>query len=120
MSRTVDLVIVGLTAAGTAAAIDAARQGRRVLVVEPLWSPAARRRLRRAGTKVGRGLPRQVSVVMGVDVVCVDGANCVEAVVMRHVRTGRLVAVNASDILVADVAGGTQSAPGSSRHLTPK
>jgi len=38
-------------------------------------------------------------VMTHADVVCVDGVDGVEAVVIRHARTGRLSAVNASAFL---------------------
>jgi choline dehydrogenase-like flavoprotein len=99
MSTRVDLVIVGMTAAGAAAAVDAARAGRRVLVVDRSTSRTRRRRLRLALTRAGGGLHRQVSVRLGVDVVCVAGARSVEAVVLRRVRSGRLIGVNTSNLL---------------------
>jgi len=100
MNRTVYLVIVGITSTGIAAAVDAARRGRRVLVVDRSTSHARRQRLRRALNTAGSRLQDQVSITIGVDVVCVDGANGVEAVVLRRLRTGRLLAVNASEFLV--------------------
>jgi len=42
------------------------------------------------------------------EVVCVDGVDGVEAVVIRHARTGRLCAVNASAFPSCD--GSTESA----------
>ena len=99
MSARVDLVVVGLTAAGAAAAVDAARGGRRVLVVDRSTSRVRRRRLRLALTRAGRGLSRQVSIALGVDVVCVAGAGRVEAILLRRVRTGRLIGVNTSNLL---------------------
>jgi hypothetical protein len=100
MNITVDLVIVGITPAGMAAAIDAARCGRRVLVVDRSTSKARLRRFRHALANSGSGLQRQVRFAIGVDVVCVDRAKRVEAVVLRRIRTRQLVAVNASDLLV--------------------
>jgi hypothetical protein len=102
MNITVDVVIVGITRAAAAAAIDAARCGRRVLVVDRSTSHARWRRFRRALTNAGIRWGPQVRFAIGVEVVCVDGANGVEAVVLRRIRTRRLVAVNASDFLVTE------------------
>jgi hypothetical protein len=41
-------------------------------------------------------------VIRGADVVCADGLDGVEAVVVRHARTGRLSAVNASGFVPHD------------------
>ncbi|MGE0812769.1 MAG: hypothetical protein AB7O28_20050 [Vicinamibacterales bacterium] len=95
MSRTIDLVVAGDSAAARAAAAEATRRGQHVLVV--LRSPDARaaRRLRRhcrAGSPEG-GLIRVMSAA---EVVCVDGIAHVEVVVLRHLRSGRVSAVNAS------------------------
>ncbi|MGE0042803.1 MAG: FAD-dependent oxidoreductase [Vicinamibacterales bacterium] len=98
MSRTVDLVIVGVTPAGLEAAIAAARAGRRVLLVDRSMSAAARRRAPQALAAEGPDVRRRVRVWTGFEVVCVDGVGGTEAVVLRHVRTGRLVAVNASEV----------------------
>ena len=45
---------------------------------------------------------RQLTVMTNAEVVCVDGIDSVEAVVIRHRRTGRLRAVNASECLSCD------------------
>ena len=100
--RTVELVVAGDGEAALAAAFDAARGGRRVLVV--LRSGQARavqsyqRRLRRE-KKCDAG---RLIVMTPAEVVCVDGVDGVEAVVIRHSRTGRLDAVNASAFLSSD------------------
>ena len=44
----------------------------------------------------------QLRVMTGAEVVCVDGVDGVEAVVVRHAPTGRLSAVNASAFLSFD------------------
>jgi thioredoxin reductase len=94
--RTVDQVVTGNDAAALAAAVAAAGRGRRVLIVlrsaEGRGVRRFRRRLRRA---VSRDAP-QILVVTNAEVVCIDGIDGVEAVVIRDVRTGRLCAVNAS------------------------
>ena len=96
MMRTVDLVVAGDGTAARAAAARALQRGQRVLIV--LCSVDARiaRCLRRSLMK-GVGRDRgQLSVMTAGEVVCVDGVDGVEAVVLRDARTGRLSAVNAS------------------------
>lgn len=94
--RTVDLVLAGGGKALLAAALEAIRSGQRLLVVLRPGDERAARRLRRAlGRAVSPG-PRRVSVLTGAEVVCADGVGGVEAVLLRHVRTGRVSAVNAS------------------------
>ena len=96
MIRTVDLVVVGDGDSARAAAADALQRGRRVLVVLRSSNARACRRLRRClRTTVGADISR-LRVMTGGDVVCVDGVDNVEAVVVRQARTGRLWAVNAS------------------------
>lgn len=98
MTRTVDVAIVCGDEASVAAAIDAARGGMRVLVVIPPGSaglaPHLRRSLRTAGVS-----SRQVTILTGAEVACVDGVNGIEAVVVRHLRTGRLIGFNAFAML---------------------
>lgn len=104
MTRTVDLVIAGGGSATLAAAADALQRGQRVLVILPSGDRrverSLRRRLRtRANTADGR-----VTVMTNAEAVCVDGVDRVEAVVIRHARSGRLSSVNASAFLRADGA----------------
>ncbi|MDP2053543.1 MAG: hypothetical protein Q8L75_07910 [Acidobacteriota bacterium] len=100
MTRSVDVVIVGANAAAAmAATLDAIGRGLRVLVVIRLERLGLARRLRQAIRRAGRVAPRQLTVLTGVEVVCVDGVKAIEAVVVRHVRTGRLVAFNASAVV---------------------
>lgn len=101
MSTTVDLVVIGGTAAGLETAIAAARDGRRVLVVDRSTSATGRRRVRRALADAGSDVRALVRVWTGFEVVCIDGVRGVEAVVLRCVKTGRLVAINASEVFVA-------------------
>jgi thioredoxin reductase len=98
MTRTVNLVIVGAHPAAAAAAIESARRGMRVLVVMRSRRTGVAGRLRRALRAAGESVRRQVTVLTGAEVVCVDGVHSVEAVVIRRVQTGRLIAVNASAI----------------------
>jgi hypothetical protein len=111
MTRTVDLVIVGTHAAAAAAAIKGARRGMRVLVVIRSRRTGVNRRLRRSLRAAGENVQQRVTVLTGAEVVCVDGVHCVEAVVIRRVQTGRLIAVNASAILSEwkDTKNGTSS-----------
>ena len=114
--RTFDVVVTGDGEAAFAAAFDAVRCGRRVLVV--LRSAEAhpvqdrRRRIPRAEN----GDFGRLTVITHAEVVCVDGVDGVEAVVIRHSQTGRLDAVNASAFLSCD--GSTEPAP-AGRRLQP-
>jgi hypothetical protein len=107
VSKTVDLVIVAGDSSAISAAIDAARRGMRVLVVigstRALWIRHLRRALGAAEARVRRG----VTVFTNAEVVCVDGLDRVEAVIVRRISTGRLIGVNASAI---HVFGGVESA----------
>ena len=96
MIRTVDLVVTGDVETVLAAVADALRCGDRVLVVLQSGDPQQARRVRRhAGRLVNAGDCR-LTVMTNAEVVCVDGVDRVESVVIREVRTGRLSAVNAS------------------------
>ena len=53
-----------------------------------------RRALRAAGPRVRRG----VTIFTNAEVVCVDGLDRVEAVIVRRIGTGRLIGINASAI----------------------
>jgi hypothetical protein len=87
-TSSVDLVVTGDETAAVAAALDAVRRGQRVLVV--LRSDDARvvPRLRR----LCGAAKNQLTVITNAEVVCVDGVDGVEAVVVRYTRTGRLCA----------------------------
>ncbi len=101
MIRTVDLVVSGGGDAAVAAATDALRRGRRVLIV--LGGGAREgQRFRRNLRKARSRDDGQVTVITNAEVVCVDGVDCVEAVVVRYTRTGRLCAVNTSAFLSCD------------------
>ena len=102
MIRTVDLVVVGDSSNARAAAVDALERGRRVLVVLRSGKARVGRSLRRwlcRTASVGTG---QLAVVTGAEVVCVDGVEGVEAVVIRYAQTGRLRAVNASSFMACE------------------
>lgn len=45
-------------------------------------------------------------VMANAEIVCVEAIDCVEAVVIRHARTGRLSAVNASAFVSCDADNG--------------
>lgn len=104
MIATVDLVIAGDTSAARAAAASALQRAQRVLVVLRSADPRVARRLRRSllGTASAEG--GQLRVITGAEVVCADGVGGVEAVVLRHVPTGRLSAVNASAFVSFDAS----------------
>jgi len=99
MTRTVDIVIVGANAAAFAATADAASRGLRVLLVMRPRLASLSREFRQSLRTIGVSSRRQVSVISGAELACVDGVNAIEAIVVRHVRTGRLVGVNASALL---------------------
>jgi hypothetical protein len=96
MTRTVDVVIAGGDAAAIAATIDALSRGLRVLVVIRARRSAFARHLRQA---IGTALSPRVTVLTGAEVACVDGVKTIEAVVVRHLGTGRLFGFNASALL---------------------
>lgn len=101
MSRTVDLVVAGSRDVALAAAAAALERGQRVLLLlgagDPRVSQRIRRRLRICAAVRGGHL----TIVANTDVVCVDGVDGVEVVVVRDTRTGRLSAVNASACALA-------------------
>ena len=97
-SVTVDLVVTGDESAAAAAAVEAVQRGQRVLFVLRVGSSRVVPRARR----LCRGANGQLLVIANAEVVCVDGIDQVEAVVIRHGRTGRLTAVNACAFLSCD------------------
>ncbi len=102
MTRTVDLVICGGGPEARDVAVDALRRGRRVLVVLRSGDVRRAQQLRRwlyraAGPDAG-----PLRVMTGAEVVCVDGVDAVEAIVVRLAATGRLTAVNASAFVRCD------------------
>jgi len=99
VARTVDLVVTGRGRAALAAAVDAVRHGRRVLVVLRSGDARAAQRACRRLCRAANADRRRLTVMTHADVVCVDGVDGVEAVVMRRARTARLSAVNASAFL---------------------
>jgi hypothetical protein len=95
MIGSVDLVIGGDTSAARAAAVSALQRGQRVLVVLGCADARVARRLRRTLLRTAAADGCQLSVMTSAEVVCVDGVDAVEAVVVRHAATGRVSAVNA-------------------------
>jgi succinate dehydrogenase/fumarate reductase flavoprotein subunit len=111
MTRTVDVVIVGGGPAAVAAAIDAVGSGLRVLIVglrNDTRQARVVRQLVESQAPISRG---QVIVITGADLVCVDGVNGIEAVVVRRRRTGQLLGFNASALL--DFSNGSSRLDGS-------
>jgi thioredoxin reductase len=102
MIGTVDLVIAGKGRAVCAAAASALQGGQRVLVVLRSADSRAAGRLRRTLRKTMGAGSGQLTIITSAEVVCVDGVDAVEAVVVRHVRTGHLSAVNTSAFLSCD------------------
>ena len=102
MIGTVDLVIAGNRSAARAPAISALERGQRVLVVLRSADGRAARRFRRSLLDTAGADGGQLRVMTSAEVVCADGINGVEAVVVRHAPTGRLSAVNASAFFSCD------------------
>lgn len=102
---TVDLVVTGAERAAVAAAVDAVGRGQRVLVVLRCDGARVVPRLRRRSGAA----KSQLTVMTNAQVVCVDGVDGVEAVVIRYTRTGRLCAVNTSAFLSCDHAAPGQA-----------
>lgn len=94
--RTFDLVVADDATASRAAAVVALRHGRRVLVVLRASDRRAARHLRRRLCAEAGGTCARLTVMSGAEVVCVDGVQGVEAVLLRRTASGRLTAVNAS------------------------
>ena len=97
-SLTVDVVVTGDESAALAAAVDAVRRGQRVHVVLRSSGSRVMPRLRRV-CRADKVDDRELTVSTNAEVVCVDGVDGVEAVVIRDARTGRLSAVNASAVV---------------------
>jgi thioredoxin reductase len=104
MIGTVDLVIAGDGSAARAAAVSALERGQRVLVVLRATDARVARRLRRSLFETTGADGGQLRVMTSAEVVCVDGVDRVEAVVVRHAPTGRLSAVNASAFVSFDAS----------------
>lgn len=102
---TVDLVVTGDSRAALAAAMDAVRCGRRVLLVLPSGDRLAARRARKFGHQAANAAGGNLTVMTNAEVVCVDGVGGVEAVVIRYARTGRLCAVNTPAFLSYECSG---------------
>jgi thioredoxin reductase len=96
MIGNVDLVVAGDGSAARAAALRALQHGQHVLVVLRSADAREARRLRRSLLETAGAEDGQLRVITSAEVVCVDGVDGVEAVVVRHAPTGRLSAVNAS------------------------
>jgi len=107
MIRTVDLLIFGDGSNARTVAVDALQRGRRVLVVLRSGEARVGRRLRRYLCRSASVAASQVTVMTGAEVVCVDGVDGVEAVVIRYTQTKSLRAVNASSFLSCE--GSTNS-----------
>jgi hypothetical protein len=99
MTDTTDIVISGAPPAVLAAAVDAAGRGLRVMVVcrstRKDLAPSLRGMMRAAGVP----LRRLVALITDGEVVFADGVGEIEAVVVRLVGSGRLIGINASQVL---------------------
>ena len=111
MIRTVDLVIVGMTTAGSAATVDAAGRGTRVLVVTESRDGSSVRALRRSLKAAGEGWQERLSVLTGVEVVWIDGTSAVEVVLLRQITTGRLLGINTSAVFLTTAVPAGSIAP---------
>ena len=126
MTRTVDLVIVGMTDAAATAAVGAVRRGQRVLVVGESKDTRFWRRLRRAAEAAGDNSRERLSMLAGFEVVFVDGIGAVEVVLVRNIKTGGLIGINTRAILATTaltpgiVAATLQSEVENERLPTPK
>lgn len=94
MSKTVDLVVAGGGTAAISAAIEAARKGSQVLLVTGPTDRTSVRRIRRLIRSGALRIQQRITVMPGTELVCVDGVGGTEAVVVRHVGSGRLTAFN--------------------------
>lgn len=99
MSITVDVVVVGSTRKAIDAAIDAARRGKRVILLSRCPSEEACRCMARARRIAGAEVSRRIRVLAGVEVECVAGVRSVEAVLGRYIETGRRVDINATSLM---------------------
>jgi choline dehydrogenase-like flavoprotein len=111
MTRTVDVVIVGMSTTGRAAAIDAAGRGRRVLVVDKSRNESHWQALRRSMNAAGDGCRRRVSMLTGVEVLWVDGTSGVEVVLLRQIKNGRLIGINTGAVLLTTALSAGVIAP---------
>jgi len=102
VTRTVDLVVSGDDRTAFTTALDAVRRGRLVLVVLRSGDAHAGQRFRTRICQAANAGASRLTVMTHSEVVCVDGVDGVEAVVIRHSRTGQLSAVNASAFLSCD------------------
>ena len=99
MKATADIVISGAPPAVLAAAIDAAGRGLHVMVVCRSTRKDLAPRLRVMMRAAGVSLRRLVAVITDAEVVFADGVGEIEAVVVRLIRSGRLIGINASQVL---------------------
>ena len=96
MIGTVDVVIAGDGGTARRVAVRALQRGDRVLIVLRSVDARIARRLRTSLLETAGADRDQLRVMAGAEVVCADGIDGVEAVVVRHGPSGRLSAVNAS------------------------
>ena len=99
MTMTVDVVVIGANQGALTAAIESAQSGKRVLVITRMRGRELHRRVRRAREAAGADASKRVMVLAGAEFQCVAGIRSVEAVLVRHLRTGRRVDINATALL---------------------
>jgi thioredoxin reductase len=118
MIGTVDLVITGDASAARPAALSALQHGQRVLVVLRSADARVARRLRRSLRKAAGPGGGHLRVMTSAEVVCADGVDRLEAVVIRHAPTGRLSAVNASAFVSFDPSSQSRRRSSEETHPT--
>ena len=99
MKATADIVISGAPPKVLAAAVDAAGRGLHVVVVCRSTPKDLAPRLRVMMRAAGVSLRCLVAVFTDAEVVFADGVGGIEAVVIRLIRSGRLIGINASQVL---------------------
>jgi hypothetical protein len=103
MTTTVNVVVVGMTATGRIAAIEAARCCKSVLVVDSTMKKSACHAFRHELNASAPDCHRRVSLQSGVEVVWIDGKRTVEVVLLRHIKSGRIIGINTGRVVVTTV-----------------
>jgi thioredoxin reductase len=110
MTMTVDVVVVGTGESALDAAIQSARNGKRVLLIARTRGRELRRRIQQARTAAGASLSKRISVLAEAEVECVAGIRSVEVVLARYVRTGRRVDINTAALLTFEAEPHSETA----------
>jgi hypothetical protein len=102
MITTADLVIEGATSTAFDAAVDAARRGLNVIVVDGAVRRSMMRGLRRRLRDQGIA-PNAITLISGAELVLADGVGGVEAVIVRWLKSGRTIGINTPRVLVTSL-----------------